>query len=146
MDDRYLYRGICTQKSRDFEGKWVYGDHVTIGGRHYIHPQANSTDVSEAGIAKLLIMHPVDPATIGQCTGLSAEISYRGKRPEDLLIFEGDVARKRLGKDRYYDTEIVWIAAGFERHGIHGYHPIHGSELEICGNIHDHPELMEAQP
>ncbi len=45
-----------------------------------------------------------------QCTGLSASKSYRGEKPEDLLIWEGDI----LGGFAYYNSGlIVWQNAGF---------------------------------
>ena len=81
MNDRYLFRG-----RRIDNGKWVIGhlQEYENGGAAIKEPLALWPNA---------LYQSIDPATVGQCTGVSAAKSYRGKEPEDLLIFEGDVLR-----------------------------------------------------
>jgi hypothetical protein len=82
--------------------------------------------------------------TRGQYTGLSAEESYRGTKPEDLMISEGDIVKDengviweigchdgiyikahRTGRDKIGSS--IFLAGWLER-------------SEIIGNIHDRKE------
>ena len=90
-------------------------------------------------------LYKVDPATVGQYTGLTDK---NGKR-----VFEGDVVRDMDGTT----YPVVWGGTGFylrydppRAHGM-GYELLplcyywhaHGPIIEIIGNIHDNPELLE---
>lgn len=72
MENRYLFRGRRVEN-----GQWIAG-YLWKSKNCYI-----SNDTHD------LIV--VDPATVGQCTGVSAVKSYRGDKPEDLLIYEDDI-------------------------------------------------------
>ena len=82
--------------------------------------------------------HEVDPATVGQFTGLLDE--------NGLRIFEGDVVdilteNEEIGVIAYEDGGFLVNADGF---CVDFRTNINGTDLEIIGNIHDNPELLEA--
>lgn len=138
MDSRYTFRG-----KRLDNKEWMYGTLLFSNDWYCIVP--NQCPPWGEPLIK------VDPTTIGQCTGLSAEISYRGKQPDDLLIFEGDT----LGCDGeiygyvHYDAEYARYYL-LDEYGDEAYKCASNQEnwaiYEIFGNIYDNPELMEAQP
>ena len=80
---------------------------------------------------------PVDPETVGQFTGLTDK--------NGVKVFEGDIIRVNTdGKNM-----LGWVS--FERSGFHFRFFKTGSALltewvqplEVIGNIHDNPELLE---
>lgn len=85
---------------------------------------------------------PVDPSTLGECTGLRDK---NGK-----LIFEGDIcivstpniADDEFGVVKYDDDEAVFII-DFGTYTINFCDNINASAVEIIGNIHDNPELLK---
>lgn len=77
-NERHLFRG-----RRVYDGEWAIGSH-TVVPRPMILFWADE-DEEQWDYAD------IDPTTLGQCTGLYAAKSCRGDRPEDRLIFEGDV-------------------------------------------------------
>lgn len=90
-------------------------------------------------------MYEVDSETIGQFTGLTDK---NGKR-----IFEGDIIRtKKYGKIishanvNGFDTfEVMYEPCMFRLINKHRGFNLTGNsnDLEIIGNIHDNPELLE---
>ena len=126
MNDRYFFRG-----KRLDGGGWVRGHYRSRTMepdfdriRHFI-----SMDYPE--------IYEIDPATIGQCTGL--------KDKNGRLIFEGDVLKKN---DKF---NSVWIVKWAEGANFSIYPPsvwggrqifYHDSDVlnfEIIGNVHDNP-------
>ena len=98
MQDRDLSRG-----KRLDSGEWIYGYYCRISkagnDKHYIIPS----------FASAVYGVEVDPATVGQCTGLEDK---NGK-----LIFEGDIVK---GHNEYEISDVVyrdgiWILATFFR-------------------------------
>ena len=137
-------RAILFRGKRIDNGEWVYGGcAVTENQVYLIYNQAHSIDLQG---------FTVDENTIGQYTGLADK---NGKR-----IFEGDVYTRR---DDYVDYHACVICFGDYFDGYanryatmaHGFYvkPLDGgtynfagagySEIEISGNIHDNPELLE---
>jgi uncharacterized phage protein (TIGR01671 family) len=82
----------------------------------------------------------VDPATIGQYTGL--------KDKNGTEIFEGDICNCReyecFGKIEWNEDNagfyfyVVVEGGGFDEERLYEY----ADELEVIGNIHDNPELL----
>lgn len=73
----------------------------------------------------------VDPATVGQCTGMKDE---NGER-----IFEGDIVRwdaREFGSEYYEQVRWDYELLSLRENDW----PEH---CEIIGNIHDNPELLE---
>lgn len=126
-------REILFRGKRLDTGEWVEGDlwQVPYGGVLIVPPGCIS------GLE-------VDPATVGQFTGLHAN----GKR-----VFEGDVVK-------YYDiivkenltSRIEWDEDCFVAHEVGGFsapmlsHISLEDWVEVIGNIHDNPELLEVTP
>ena len=137
-------REILFRGKRIDNGEWVYGSYVYRYGCHEILLEHCE---SEYGFDH----YAVDPATVGQYTGLIAN----GKK-----IFEGDILR-------YYDDEIQvvewsddWSQIMLHTYGEHerkvgrktvkekfeGWNYLHDYPLEdmpILGNIYDNAELLK---
>ena len=155
-------REILFRGKRVDNGEWVYGDLVHIGNKSYIsyyYESALSTFINEmieydgisiVGVAPFI---EVDPITVGQYTGLTAN----GKK-----IFEGDILEGiRYGNEER--AEVLWIdkAASwgirysFREKNESGYTSWLNSAWfriinnargpVVIGNIHDNPELLEVE-
>ena len=132
-------REILFRGKRLCDGEWEYGN-------LFIDEKQDSYKIL-IGYANYRIGWEVDPATVGQYTGLTAN----GKK-----IFEGDIVRHH---NDYPDSEIeekgvvFWDEkyCGWRRTSNGAYH--HGIVdtyrlsreccYEVIGNIHDSPELLE---
>ena len=113
--------------------KWEYGC-LAFGDGYYYILSPSSPAVGWFSKKR------VSPETIGQYTGL--------KDKDGVEIYEGDVLGGLLG-----DGVVVWVAAearfgislGGEIHEVY-FNELTQNELEVIGNIHDSPELLEATP
>ena len=107
-------------------GIWVVG---YLCDENYINPVEK--DAHETSI---------DPATIGQCTGVPDK--------NGTLIFDGDIGMDRYGrKFLIKDSVELCSVRMFVIGGTHEYAltKLEASNLEIIGNIHDNPELLEVE-
>ena len=148
-----LFRGKCVDS-----GEWVYGNFIEDkwGDDNGNTIYAILQDRVAPGIVELWTPVRVIPETVGEYTGLKDK---NGKK-----IFEGDIVRLHyfyeavdpttLGRYEAEQTIIatirIWnMGVGFDPVGddIGGYlcdwidSP--QDELDIIGNIHDNPELLE---
>lgn len=141
-------REILFRGKRIDNGEWVEGFYVERNGTSWIYP-AGDPIISRSLARELRPGHsakstqkimrevfPVDPKTVGQYTGLTAN----GKK-----IFEGDIFEwgyAGVKEFRYvvaYDAQLASFVG--ERH--FGFVSLNGIDIEIIGNIHDNPELLE---
>ena len=113
-------------------GEWIEGDLLRMLDHWFIFP-----DPAPEGIDK----YAVDPATVGQYTGLKDK---NGKE-----IYEGDILRSENG----YAEPIGWSQdnAGFATMDFANGEYIYeidqflASPKTISGTIHDNPELLEGE-
>lgn len=127
-------REILFRGKRLDNGKWIKGCLVKYA--YDSTPYIGYLGAFGDGIYK------VDPSTIGQYTGLTAN----GKK-----IFEGDIVRhyNRFDDDMAHETGLIFYDSKqcrFKRTSIHGevYLGKH-CRYEVIGNIHDNPELLEGE-
>lgn len=132
------------------DGEWAFGSllKVTFNGTTYNLIFADNF-LFVLGQAKAMEHAAVIPETVGQFTGLTDK---NGKK-----IFEGDIVHV-LGNQQVEDWKnvnyigsIAYLDAGFcvidgtiENHALRRYQlPRLDFDLEVIGNIHDNPELLE---
>lgn len=127
---KILFRGKTVKE------QWAYGLLAHIGNAWYIS--------NKAGVATA---YEVIPSTVGQYTGL--------KDKNGTKIFEGDILKYKL----YVNGEITddKMAVSYCEYTA-GYSPFSSAyscdgcccgvaieETEVIGNIHDNPELLNAE-
>jgi uncharacterized phage protein (TIGR01671 family) len=127
-------REILFRGKRMSDGEWLYGSLL----------QVNRKGATECCIHSDRYSHLIDPATVGQFTGLTDK---NGKK-----IFEGDILATKLfgnhidkGVVRYGNYNCSCCD------GVYGWY-VDGGDIrdaeelsEVIGNIHDNPELMEVE-
>ena len=124
---KILFRG----KSED-NGEWVYGYYACIGKHHYILTGKLNL-IGAVNFEHYLVI----PETVGQFTGL---YDKNGKK-----IFEGDTVWFGEEKERgvvCFDNSCARFAVRFDTFDA-AFDHLYSNELEIIGNVHDNPELME---
>ena len=140
-----LFRGECSD-----DGTWkfgAYGNHTSLDAMIIDRPYLTAgNDLAALGF------WVVDPATVGQYTGLTDK---NGKR-----IFEGDVLIFIEPDTQEFDDNERFVVRWFEdasgfllellyKGKSNSWEEIdekHAANFEVIGNIHDNPELLEATP
>ena len=138
-------RKILFRGKRLDNGEWVMSGNLIHADDNDIHSFYIPEPKSEFGTIEdehdniLSIeygtFYKVDPATVGQCTGLK---DMNGK-----WIFEGDIVQigEENGKIEYSETEAMFQVV-FDTWCTDFDHYF-GTDFEVIGNIHDNPELLE---
>jgi len=132
MDREILFRG-----KRDGDGEWVMGDRA--GYSDYVM----IWDLIDKGVGYL-----VDPATVGQFTGLCDK--------NGVKIFEGDIVNAGYenanGSFFHYYSVVFSIDNGSWEIYNKELHfkrltqiTIVKNSIEVIGNIHDNPELLKEE-
>jgi uncharacterized phage protein (TIGR01671 family) len=132
MNDRHLFRG----KRKD-NGKWVEGNFIdtalgfAIRKHEIFKNEGGDTRIGDTHIEQT---YSIDPATLGQCTGL------RDKNGE--LIWEGDVVEteRGIGYIKWHDKGLTGFLVEFATFRLLVKKDY---EYNIIGNIHDNPELLQ---
>ena len=137
-------RPIIFRGKRVDNGEWVYGFYVKA--EYHWHEHGRHKDwliCSACANGGWFVIHgryPVDAETVGQYTGLTDKNGNK--------IFEGDIIRWTTST--YYPTVIIEFFDGvfvIKDKGNHLKAPLyHYCHLvEVIGNIHDNPELLEVE-
>ena len=139
------FRGLNTR------GEWVYGSLVQTTSFCVQHSKTWIVEraFGNGGWFNVQCRQYVRPATVGQFTGL--------RDKSGVEIYEDDILRcsKYIGGnfvERCYEHGYVeFVFGSFGLHRKQGfYRPFKDWfddwELEVIGNIHENPELLEQQP
>ena len=126
-------------RGKDLEtGEWVYGS--LFQSLEQYPAIAKPKPTADGKLFYCLTV--VDADTVGQHTGLE---DRNGKE-----IYEGDIALMdysafNTGKDGQTYAVVRWIdyRAAFMWDAGLNYYADMRNDVEICGNIHDNPELLE---
>ena len=120
-------REILFRGKREDNGRWIQGDyqHFHIENDIYVY-------IGRWGEE----MRSVKPETVGQFTGLTDKNGTK--------IFEGDI----LSENGYLFVVVwdqAWARFKLQHDGRCYQYPEwnRGIQMEIVGNIHDNPELLE---
>jgi uncharacterized phage protein (TIGR01671 family) len=137
-------REILFRGKRKDNGEWVFGWYSCITkGAHY-DPIDNAHFITTSvkldnGEIILTGMFEVDPDTVEHYTGLLDK--------NETKIFEGDIVKHKDGRafkitwhDRAFclTADIIGTSSRFET-----LWNLYSDEIEVIGNIHDNPELLE---
>lgn len=129
----FLFRGFHTDENgtktitidgKQIKGEWVEGCYVYDNNlNHHIRAFDNC-------------YYAVIPETVGQFTGLTAK--------NDKMIFEGDIMRMCSAT---YPCVVYWDGKGWawSMNGKRREIDLTREIMEIIGNIHDNPELLEEE-
>ena len=122
-------REILFRGKRIDNGEWTYGFvEVYDDGACFITKPNGEGD-------------KVDPTTVGQYTGLNDKNRKK--------IFEGDIVSGFFNHEKIVGYIFYGSDASFfiQRDGLFGIGLNNASDwLEVIGNIHDNPELLEVTP
>lgn len=122
-------REILFRGKRPHTCEWVEGGIMFVNGYAFIMP---------AGTGSVEVI----PETVGQFTGIYDKNEKR--------IFEGDIVKDNNGQKGYIaflEQEAGWVIV-WKKHDSRMGHRTRGvaydydCTLEIIGNIHDNPELL----
>ncbi len=125
-------REILFRGKRIDNGEWVEG--------YLIHDEFCNTQIPYIGYlcGDSVDVAEVDPETVGQYTGLR-DCTRTKEYPNGKRFFEGDIVYDGFTKDKVVFEDCQWKLV--DRHGT--WIELFDREVEVIGNIHDNPELLE---
>ena len=135
-----LFRGKKWETSVWDETDWIYGSLIDSGNHEQvaIYPWVNGASTMSVRQLVYARMENVKFETVGQYTGLK---DWNGQR-----IFEGDIVR---ASNYLHPSRTIYVARFddigyylFDEDGT-GWHHANLEDVEVIGNIHDNPELLE---
>jgi len=138
-------REIKFRGKRVDNGEWAYGSLVLIGDQVFIFPSPSNTRLRlKLNPGGRDVGKPVDPKTVGQYTYLHGH--------DGAEIWQGDIERAKhstkgdygIGQIIFADGMFLWQEITQNRRPMEQLFPLTEYELEHIGNIHDNPELLEA--
>lgn len=138
----YEFRGkLINSKSKEENGKWVYGDLQQDKdlGKAYI--SGFDYPIGDSGPERKDFLYEVDTETVGQFIG---RFDKHGRK-----IYEGDsIKGKTLPYNRPHEGVVVYseLIGGFvskAQYGCELFINLNLGEIEITGNIHDNPEYLK---
>jgi uncharacterized phage protein (TIGR01671 family) len=132
-------------------GKWESGDLLENQGRNFIYHATSESTIEDNDDGHIVVVAvEVDPATVGQYTGLKDK---NGKK-----IYEGDIINwlmHRMDRTGYIEEGRVEFRTNEQatvvinkfttKDGRESVRNILNclNDLKVIGNIHDNPELMK---
>jgi len=132
MNREIKFRGRCDRERSRFFGKWIYG----------LITKSNSRG------KPLLIQEDdglhtqVNPATIGQFTGLLDKNGTKIYEGDILLVYENDPNLEDVKTPVYFENGCFMVDVYMGRNCLHEFTWGCTSRIKVIGNIHDNPELM----
>ena len=122
MNERYLFRGERLEQNAKGQHAW----HV---GYLYLDEEFGNYRIISGDRD-----YAIAPSSIGQCTGL--------RDKNGRLIFEGDIIQAAYLQEAFAVEwrESAWMLSDKVSIFLHN---MDLSKVEIIGNIHDNPELLE---
>jgi len=122
-------------------GEWEHGDLVQFGQQCYTPCKCAIIPGTASGsdpLCKILFDYEVDPATVGQFTGLKDKSGREICEGDILLDESGTYAVVGYSMGAFY----VDFGEGFDlQYFAECIHEI----CEVVGNIHDDPELLKTE-
>lgn len=135
-------REILFRGKRVDNGEWTYGYYCP---KPYSHFPCEATIFPSETIDRDWHGERVDPDTVGRFTGLTDR--------NGVKIFEGDIIKhtqvylhgkvKSFGYVKWSTAYACWLAGGYTNGRADMFLGDQSYKLEVLGNIHDNPELLE---
>ena len=123
-------------------GEWVYGYYAHFKNMHDVKADIIYTGYADMYMGSILPeCYDINPKTIGQYTGLTDKNGTR--------VFEGDIVNyngsihKVVFENRYYNARFGIVVEEKETWSFGMSVPPY--LMEVIGNIHDNPELLEVK-
>ena len=121
-------REIKFRGKRIDNGEWIFGSLMS-------HPDGTMGICVTWNEHKLLDAHAVIPETVGQSTGREDK--------KGVEIYSGDLTIDSKGNKEFVEEHsCAWILRSFHKR-YKGWEYLADVVVEVIGNIHDNPELLE---